>query len=158
MAPVRLDITVHGEKIVQRQLGRLASRALHAKPAFVQIGLQMLDYELALFNSQGASGGDRWKPISETTRAAKAAHTPPLDPRVLHATRRLRRSLTQRGNPDQLRRSHDDRLEFGSRVPYAQFHQSGTSRMPRRPPTQLTELQKRYLVKVLQTYIVRSSS
>jgi phage gpG-like protein len=152
---VRFELEVHGEKLISRRLQRMEQASLHAKPAFVAIGLRLLAYELALFESGGASGGDRWERLEASTVREKVRKG--QDPRVLHASRRLRRSLTQRGNPDQLRRSHDDRIEFGSRLPYAKYHQTGTRHMPARPPLQMTELQKRELTRILQRHIMRGA-
>jgi phage gpG-like protein len=85
--------------------------------------------ETEQFDSEGARGSGGWAPLAPATVAEKARRG--LDPRILHATGRLRASLTARGG-DAIRESHPDEMRFGTDVPYAAFHQRGTARMPRR--------------------------
>jgi phage gpG-like protein len=141
----------YGEKLIARRIERLAGRAVAARPAFQAIGSTLRGYETRLFDSQGTSGGATWEPLKESTIRQKARSG--LDPRVLHATTRLRRSLTEEHHPDHVERATDDSLSFGSRVPYAGRHQRGRG-VPRRRPLQYTEAQKRYLLKKLQRYVL----
>jgi phage gpG-like protein len=43
---------------------------------------------------------------------------------------------------------------FGTRVPYAAFHQTGTRRMPARKPVELSERNRRKVVKIIQAVIM----
>src|SRR5205807_5567870 len=85
-----------------------------------------------LFRSQG--GSDRWAPLAASTVAYKARHG--LDPRILHATLRLRKSLTTFDGEDHIFEITEDEMMVGSRTPYGIFHQSRRprTRLPRRPP------------------------
>jgi len=72
------------------------------------------------FNSEGRRGGGSWKRPG-VAWAIKKARTAGADQRIGHFTRRLRRSLTYRGDPEMLL-NIDTRagvIRFGSRVPYA---------------------------------------
>jgi Phage virion morphogenesis family len=149
---MQLEITAHGEKVVARRLDRLAGRAVEARPAFEAIGTTLRGYEKRLFDSEGASGGAPWTHLEEATVMAKAHHEPPLDPRILHATGRLRRSLSEAHAPGHLEHATHTSLTFGSLVLYSGYHQRGRG-VPRRRPLQYTENQKRYIVRKLQTFI-----
>ena len=84
----------------------------------------------AQFESEGiALLGASWAPLAASTLAAKEAAG--LDLRILHATLRLRDSL-ERTTADTVRRITSDSATVGTTVPYAGYHQTGTTRMPQR--------------------------
>lgn len=147
----RLTTTVYGEDIIIRDLLRFSSRGLHAEPAFYAIGEDMMDEVEANFDTEGAHASGGWAPLAAATVKAKAAQN--LDPRILHATLEMRRSLTEHdANNILIARSNE--LIFGTKDPKAGFHQRGTVDMPQRRPLEFTELAKRGFVKTLQRYIV----
>lgn len=132
-----------GSSLVVTHLLGVEHRTLHARPAFGVIGLQMLHAERQLFDSQGAYAGTPWKRNSPEWTAEKARRG--LDRRVNHATRRARRSLTQRGNPEQIRRSTDRGIEFGSKVPHVKYMQD---------PIRFGTLQQRQFNRTLTRWFV----
>lgn len=136
-----------GDQLISRKLLRYADRAVAAKPAFESIADTLRGYEKRLFDTQGMSGGQRWDDIADSTRQRKAAAG--LDPRVLHATLALRRSLTDKGDPEHEEIAADSFLLFGSKVSYASIHQ----RRRKRRPIQFGENQKKYILKKLQRFI-----
>lgn len=106
------------------------------------------------FDTQGQHASGGWAPLAASTVAEKARKG--LRPEILQATGRMKESLTRRfdsGHIEELR--GPDTLAFGSRVPYAGYHQTGTSRMPRRRPIALTEGDKRRIMKAIQLAMVR---
>jgi phage gpG-like protein len=145
---VRVEIGLSGDKQVSRQLLRFGDRALAARPAFEAIGQMLLELEGQQFASEGhrASGG--WEPLADSTLEHKHG------PSILDETGELRASLTERGGPHQIWDVGDEFLLFGTDVDYASFHQTGTSRMPRRRPLELTEADRAGAVKILQRYIM----
>jgi phage gpG-like protein len=58
---------------------------------------------------------------------------------ILSRTGDLRRSLTDRFGPHAVYEDEAQSLLLGTTVPYANFHQYGTSRMPARPPIGLRD-------------------
>jgi phage gpG-like protein len=148
---MQFEFGAYGEKLVSRKLDRLAGRAVQARPAFMAIADTLRGYEKRLFASEGASGGAPWKPLAASTIAQKlaAGH----DPRILHATGRLRASLADKHAPGHLEHATHDSLTFGSLVPYGGYHQRGRG-VPRRRPLQYGENQKRYILKKLQKYVM----
>jgi hypothetical protein len=149
------SLDVDGDRLVVSHLLGVEQRTLHPRPAFARIGEQMLLSERHLFDSEGASSGRHWRRDEPETLAAKERQG--LDPRVMHATRRLRRSLTQRGNPDQIRKSTDRGIEFGTRVPYAKYHTDTGDERPRiiRAPVAFDTLQRRQFERTLQRWIMQ---
>jgi phage gpG-like protein len=147
---MRFEFEAQGDKLIARKLLRYADRAVHAQPAFEAMADTLRGYEKRLFDSQGASGGARWDDLADSTRRGKAGAN--LDPRVLHATLALRKSLTEEHHPDHEEIVTENQLIFGSTVPYARYHQKGEG-VPKRRPLQYTEPQKKYLLKKLQRYL-----
>lgn len=90
------------------------------------------------FDAEG-KGPNRghWKPLSEKYAAWKATAYPGQP--LLVATGTMRAALTSENSPHALRVDNGPRFNFGtSGVPYASFHQTGTGRMPDRPPFDFT--------------------
>ena len=62
--------------------------------------------------------------------------------------------LTQRDAKGSVRQVSIHELFVGTDVDYAHFHQTGTTRMPRRRPVEFTRTDRERWVKSLQRYIV----
>jgi phage gpG-like protein len=76
------------------------------------------------FQTEGAAYGDHWLERKRETRGSK--NRP-----ILFRTGRLKQSFLE--GPEHIEESDGTTLAFGSRVPYAIFHQLGTRKMPARP-------------------------
>jgi phage gpG-like protein len=141
-----------GDDIVSREMLRVKDHAMDMRPAFHKLHESFIGAEKYQFNTQG--GSERWAPLAASTIAYKARHG--LDPRILHATLRLRKSLTTFEGEDHIFEITEDEMLVGSRTPYGIFHQSRQprTRLPRRPPVNLTETLKRRWIKYLQTYLM----
>lgn len=84
---------------------------------------------------------EKWPPLAPTT--VKAKGTKGAGP--LRLSDRLFNSVTERGgeNIARMRRStFGYTYEFGTTVPYGEFHQDGTENMPARKVLQMTEAQE----------------
>jgi hypothetical protein len=148
---LRFEFESYGDKLVSRELLDLGDRALDARPAFRLIAEDFRHFEEARFDTRGYG---TWRPLSPSTIREKARKG--LDPRILHATGALRRSLTRRDAPDSYVRVFPNFMLFGSSVPYAHYLQTGTRKMPARKPLGFTEAQKVTTLKRLQRWIVES--
>jgi len=73
---------------------------------------------------------------------------------ILVRSGRLRSALTQPDHPDAIADIQPDRLTFGTRVPYALYHQLGTQRMPARPPIKLSKTLQTELLTILRNYLI----
>lgn len=149
---MRVDIEILGEKVVERRLLRFGERAVAAEPAMAAIGEMILKSETRQFDTEGASGGTPWQDLAPSTVATKARHAGAY--RILQETGVLFDSLTSKGATGNIFEVGPDHLRLGTDVPYATFHQTGTSRMPARPPVKLNELDRQGAVKLLQRWLV----
>ena len=93
--------------------------------------------EARQFDSQGSGPvAGSWAELSDAYADWKAQRYPGQP--ILEATGALRDGLTQASSPFGSREWTSSEFSFGTRgVEYASFHQSGTSRMPPRPPFDL---------------------
>jgi hypothetical protein len=168
---VLLVFEVAGDKLIERELLRMGDYAQDATPAFAAIGGFMMAETKEQFATEGhrASGG--WAPLAPSTiqkrggagRSGGAIFTNPGGGggftsggpvRILHDTGALEQSLTEPKGANQILEVTPQELVFGSRLPYAHYHQTGTRRMPRRRPLEFTEAAKRDMVKILQRFVV----
>jgi phage gpG-like protein len=149
---VIISFEVWGDKQVERELLRLSHAAADMRPAGKRFMEYMRSVERSQFDSEGRTGSGGWAPLKPSTVANKAARG--LDPRILRATDRLRRSLTNKTSPDHIEEINADSFVFGSRVPYGRYHQKGTRRMPQRRPVELSERNRRAVVKIIQSHLL----
>lgn len=145
------SIEIFGEKQVSRRLMNVAHDVDDMRPGFDDVHDIFLRIQRQQFRGQGRFSG-KWAPLAPSTIAAKASAG--LDLRILHATERLRKSLTNKTSADHIYETTKTKMTLGSKVPHGKFHQSGTSRMPQRRPVQFTDAHKREMVKALQRRIM----
>lgn len=146
---LRFEFESYGDKLVSRELLDMGARDLDARPAFEVIADDLMASEERRFNRRGFG---TWKPLADSTRKAKAARG--LDPRILHATLALRRSLTRRRDEHQVLHVEPQFLILGTDLPYAGYLQRGTSRMDARKPVGFPETQRKKAMKTLQRFVV----
>ena len=81
------------------------------------------------FATEGAAAGTPWAPLAPSTlRKSRRTRSG-----ILNLTGALLGSLTDPGAPGHVEQIDSGQLLFGSGLPYAGFHQTGTRRMPARP-------------------------
>jgi hypothetical protein len=150
------DFAVHVDTV--------GERADHLRPIFEDIVDKMMARERRLFETRGASGGTYWSPLKPSTIAGKGGGTfhhrragrasIPYPDRPLWRYGDLVDSLSRRGHRDQILDFHDDGFEFGTKHEAAGFHDSGTSKMPRRPPLVIPANQAREYNKMIFDFIM----
>lgn len=155
---MRLTIDIFGDVQLDRRMLRFAAKADDFSPAFEDLADDFLKIERRQFATQGgASGG--WAPLAPSTVRFKARMG--YDPRILHRTRVMRRSLTRKGAPGAVREISAEEMRVGTSVvsddgrnfPYPRAHQFGTARMPRRRVVEFTRADRRRWIKVLQRFL-----
>lgn len=149
---MRLDLETFGEKQFSREILRVGANAADMRPAFDEVHELFLEVEERQFSSQGAAYSGGWKPLAPSTVSYKASAG--LDPRILHATLRLRKSLTDRTHKDHIYRASADEMFVGSAVPYGPPHQKGKGNPPRRRPVEFNEPVRRRILKLLQQHLL----
>lgn len=138
---------------------RFRERGMDMRPVFHVLADDFLKIEKRQFDSEGGYASGGWKPLTEAYLRRKIQQG--YDHRILHRTLAMRRSLTVRGAPGQVRRITRDTLEVGTAVrsnkgfPYPAVHQRPLrSPLPRRRPVELRETDRDRWVKMMQRYLV----
>jgi phage gpG-like protein len=145
---MRIQIDVDGEKQIALAFGSIAKDISDLKPFWDKVVTEFHKIEAKAFASEGASGeSGKWvalKPAYAKIKAKKWGNVP-----ILTASGRLRQSLTSQTG-DSIIQKETDALTVGSTVPYGRYHQTGTRKMPARPPISLTEQHLFEFVRILQ--------
>lgn len=147
-----ISFEVFGEKQVERGLLRFSDAAADMRPAAEQMRTYLLSIERRQFDTEGRSGSGGWAPLKPATLRRKVAKGE--DQRILRATEALRKSLTNRSNENNVWRSSFDSFTFGTSDPKARFHQSGTAKMPQRKVIELSENNRKRIVKIFQSHLI----
>lgn len=132
----RLDHAADAVGTMEGVLGRIAE--------------DMMRIEKIVFDSQGRRGGGSWKPLDPATIKRKGSS------RILVETGALEASLTEPGATFQVLKIGPNYVEFGTDHPAAEFHQEGTSRMPRRPLIKLVPGDITRWERMIETHLVRA--
>ncbi len=149
---VRLVIEERGLAAMDRDLLRFETNLADPVLTLAAIAEGLRLAMTRQFDTQGANSGG-WAPLKQATVDEKVKKG--LDPRILRASERLRYSLIRKFDPDHIEQPlSSTSLRFGSRVPYGIYHQTGTSRMPARPPLALSAADRVMLVKAAQRAII----
>lgn len=138
---MRLIIDSSGEEIVSRDLVGIAGRTVDAEPAMVAILDQIRAAEREQFASRGQSGSGGWAPLAGGGEA------------TLRDTDALFEALTGE-TADSVAITSRTGADYGTTLPYAIRHQTGTSRMPQRRPVQLPDRVRRDIVRTLQNFVM----
>lgn len=147
-----------GERQIDRRMLRLSMGAADAAPVFEVIYQFLLSVEQKQFASEGSQSGHPWAPLAASTLAAKSRQG--LRPEILRATDALMNSLTQENGPAQLKVITPSQMHFGSLLPYGAMHQvpGPAANYPQRRPIDLTESNKRKIMKSIQLYLLRGKA
>lgn len=154
---VRVTLDVFGDVQFDRSMLRIRDRSEDMGPAFNDLADDFLLIEREQFDTEGGFASDGWKQLAAATVEYKAQAG--LDPRILHATLAMRKSLTQRSHKDHVRKISRDEMFVGTKVktekgyPYPRAHQRGKG-VPRRRPVELRDVDRRVWVKALQTFVM----
>lgn len=99
------------------------------------------------------AGGDpvQWPALSPAYDGWKSGRHPGMP--IMRLSDRLYESVTSQ-TTDTIWRVGPRSIQFSSRVPYFEYHQLGTSRMPARPVLTLPESAERTLLGMMQAYVL----
>lgn len=144
MEGVRVAIKISGAEAVERRFLALAERAADLQPAWDVLAERFKDLEDRRFMS-----GAGWAPLKPGYARWKAQHYGGRP--VLTLTGRLHQSLSEHLDID-IRSPHS--MTLGTAVPYARYHQHGTSKMVPRPPIQMSEAEVRSWTNYLRDWLL----
>ena len=149
---MRFEITARNHKVLNRKLTTLEKRVRSIREGALRVYERFREIEQNQFTRQGAGPSGPWAPLHPRTLAKKErlGH----DPRRLHATLKLRPSLTRRGTRNAIFRANRDGIFMGTRDPKAGYHQKGTKKIPARPPIDLFEQDKREMIDIFEEWLL----
>src|SRR3954466_15412878 len=153
---MRIEVIALGERVFSRDLLRFGGNVGDLTDGMRDVGTNLGRASEPQFETEGGDMGEKWPELALSTQRDRARHHfPPRHP-ILQRTHRLMDSLTRAADPDHIEEPSADSLRFGTRVPYAVYHQSSRPRhkIPFRPPVGLTEADKREIGRVLQRKIM----
>lgn len=147
---IQVSIQQTGLRDVQVGLSRLEGAIRDMRPAWDQV-VQYLDaVETQAFSSEGGTtAGGKWAPLKEEYRRWKARNWPGRQ--ILELTGRLKDSVLG-STPDTVSSRTQTRLEYGTSVPYARYHQRGEG-VPERAFLNLTNRQAAEIGAIMSRYL-----
>ena len=119
---MRMFIELMNERVIERKLNHVAATRANMRQILEgPVADVIFSIEDQIFNSQGRRGGGSWAFDSPSWLKRKLANG--LDPRIGHATLRLRRAMTIRNAPHQRFVATSQSLKIGTDLPYAESQQ-----------------------------------
>lgn len=138
-----ISLSIAGQTI-DAKLAAFGQQISDLSPAFEQIGEDLMGDFAANMAMEGGLYGKTsksylgenagpWKPLAESTVAERTRLGYGGEHPILQRTGALRESLATRGAPGNVFEVAPDRLQVGTSLFFAFFHQGGTKKMPARP-------------------------
>lgn len=144
---LRVIVEADGEAQFDRTFTRFTEQLRDLHDLWPGVVPELRDITREQFAGQGVGPAGSWPALSPKYAAWKAQRYPGKP--ILQRTGRLIESMT--GNrPDSIVEARPDSLEFGTRVPYAAYHQRGAGRLKQRKIFDFNEQQKTRLMKTIQ--------
>jgi len=117
-------------------------------PALARIADDFREMIARQFASEGRAEGTPWAPLAPATLRRRRGGG------ILFSTGALLRSLQEPGAPGHVEELEAHSLALGTRLPYAQYHQSGTRRgLPARPLIVLSQARSERWVEIVRQHI-----
>lgn len=143
---LNLRLTIKGETRLAQAFNRLARSIQNYRPAWPAITALYRQMMSEQFESQGSRGGRRWVPLSPAYKRWKDIVAPGQP--ILVLSGKMKASLVGRTG-DTIEQFRPASLTLGTRIRYAGYHQTGTRRMPARPPIVLRPRDVRAMTDVI---------
>jgi phage gpG-like protein len=149
---MRIQLQIENEQILDREISRFSNGAQDFRIIAPTLLVTIRDIVREQFAAQGRGLTGRWRKLSERYRKAKEKKYPGQP--ILRASDKMFNSLMSRTQYSivSLRKTE---LIYGTRVPYASYHQNGTPKMARRPIIDLREQDRDRIIKAVQARLVR---
>lgn len=128
MARPRISVNVKGIEEVEAKLIAMQLRTTNFAPVFTKAKAQLSAASASNFSLGGLPSGG-WAPLSPQYAAWKMVRFPGTPPLV--RTGRLAASLSGQ-TTDSIFSVTPTKMQIGTRLEYAKFHQYGTTKMPKR--------------------------
>lgn len=147
--PYGIEYEIHGVPAMQHVLLGIEQRAIDTGPVLWAVLGDMRKLERELFDTEGRG---EWPDLSPVTLERKALQGYP--DKILQATEALYDSLTGTGGEaGHVEYVTEEEVVYGTTNPVAHWHQSGTRKMPARPPVDVRETDLRRWSKMVHAYV-----
>lgn len=149
-----MKVDVDTSAVVKR-FTAMARRALNFRPVFRWAFQELQKAHLENFKTQGSTSGFPWKPLEPQYAAWKLENYGAHGILVREGT--LEGSLTMNSSRGAVRDIGLTAAEFGTRVPYARFHHTGTRNMAKRDPIFVPRLMAERTGQAALEYVVHGT-
>lgn len=150
---LRFTLIVDNVAVIDRAFSRFGENISDLRPIWDEVAKEFYRIEDEQFATEGGHSGNAWKPLSAKYEKWKEARIPAQ--MILEFDGTLKHSLTGPNSKGSIRIDEPDGLALGSSLHYAKYHQQGTRKMPRRPPIDLNEGDKRRITKAIHRGLVK---
>lgn len=150
-----LNIQVSGGEQVQLGFSRFAESIKDWSPVFQDIAADFHEMERRQFDSEGGYASGGWKPLSKTYAEWKAKNYP--GNKILVLSGLMKESLTD-NNPWTIEDIQALQAEFGTRIPWAIYHQNGGRKIPQRQIVFLTQADQTRWIKLIHAWLLKESN
>lgn len=145
---MRFTFEFLGKAEFDRSFNRVEKHIEDLRPVWDKVEKMMYQIESEQFKSEGAKGRTgKWKELTKDYAKRKAIEYPGTT--ILVRTGKLESSLTSKTNETVLIKEKQE-FGFGTKLFYAVYHQTGTKKMPARPPISFADDQRTRLTKEIQ--------
>jgi phage gpG-like protein len=145
---LKFTFEIEGEKQFDRAFSRVSDRVQDLRPVwdYVETGFYRLTREQ--FTTQGSAGRHgKWQKLSRKYAEWKQKNYPGMP--ILQRTGRMMQALTRKTGDTVVIREKQA-FGIGASLDYPMFHQTGTSKMPRRRIVDWSDSQRRDMQKMIQ--------
>jgi len=154
-----MGVQVYIQKVdtssVRRRFAAMTRRSRDFRPVFRWVMQELQKAHRDNFRTQGSTSGFPWQPLDPQYSSWKIENYGAKG--ILVREGSLQRSLTMNSGRGAIRDIGLRTAEFGTRIPYAKFHQTGTSKMAKREPVFLPRMMAERTGGVVAEYIVHGS-
>jgi phage gpG-like protein len=152
---IRLIAEIDGDRQFDRSFTRFTENLRDFRQLWPGVITTLRRIVKEQFAGQGIGPSGPWKPLSKAYGEWKKKSFPGKP--IMQRSGALIEALTK-NTSDSIVDAKPDYLEFGSSLPYANYHQSRLprKRLPRRPVFDLTEENKTRLTKAIQARLVKA--
>jgi len=144
----RFGIVTTGQGKAAHALESIGGRGADARPAWPYVFALFQEDAEDRFDHDGKGLWPALKPETVETKRRKGQ-----DPRIMRVTGALERTLIRDRVRGGVRRKAKLQLRYGTTVFYAQFHQKGTGRMPKRELVVVTRPLEKRITETLERYV-----
>jgi phage gpG-like protein len=149
---MKIAVEVRGAGKAAVNLHRLGERGADVRPVSEKVRSVYRKSTERRFRTRGEGA---WPPLAGSTMERKQRQG--LDPRPLRATEKLYRALTSPRAAGQVDVRDRSEFRFGTTLPYARFHDTGSGGVPRRELIELTPAERREVTKLISGHVANRS-